>query len=316
MVLSLILFVIGFFILIKGADLLIDGASFVARKLHLSNWLIGTVIAGIGTSIPEFSVTIVSVLSGRGEVAIGNIVGSGMVNILLILGISALVTPLVIKDSWIKRDLIWNILSIVAFFSFAYLPISGPLGQISRIEGIILVILFGIWLWRIIREKVGAEDDDVTEYSFTFVTASVMIIAGFLGVIIGGNWVVDGAIVIAEFFGVSNGLIALTVVGIGTSLPELAVSAIAALKKQPGIAFGNIIGSTIFDFLAIFGISAIVKPFFFPTTIFTDMFLLVLAAVLLLLLMFFGQKKVLNRRKGIVLVAAYVAYLFYLVIGR
>jgi len=313
---SMILFAIGFLILVKGADLLVDGASFIARKLHLSNWLVGTVIAGIGTSIPEFSVTIVSVLSGRGEVAVGNIVGSGMVNILLILGISALVTPLIIKDAWIKRDMVWNILSIVAFFFFAYLPISGPLGQISRIEGIILTVLFGIWLWRVIREKAGAEDDDVTEYSFTFLTALVMIVTGFLGVIIGGNWVVDGVIVIAEFFGVSNGLIALTLVGIGTSLPELAVSVIAAFKKQPGIAFGNIIGSSIFDFLAIFGISAIVRPFFFPTAIFADMFLLVLAAVLLLLLMFFGQKKVLDRRKGVVLIVAYVAYLFYLVLGR
>jgi len=316
MALSLILFAVGFFILIKGADLLIDGASFVARKLHLSNWIVGTLIAGIGTSIPEFSITMVSVLSGESEVAIGNIVGSGMVNILLILGISSLATPLLMKDQWIKRDMVWNILSLTAVLAFAFLPIGGPAGQISAIEGIILLALFLIWIWRIIREKTSSEESDITEYSFTFLSAIVMIGAGFIGVIVGGNWVVSGAVALSKLFGVSEGLIALTIIGIGTSLPELAVSLVAAIKKQPGIAVGNIIGSTIFDFLAIVGMSAIVKPFFFPTTIFFDALLAILAAVLLLILMFFGRKKVLDRRKGALMVVAYMGYLFFLIFGK
>ncbi|MCK9186951.1 MAG: calcium/sodium antiporter [Candidatus Colwellbacteria bacterium] len=315
MVVSLILFFIGFFILIKGADILIDGASFIAQKLHLSNWLVGTVIAGIGTSIPEFSITLVSNFAGQTQVAVGNLVGSAIVNILLVLGVSAIAAPLVIRDSWIKRDMAWNIFSIAVFLLFAYLPIGGPIGQLSRIEGIILVGLFIVWLWRVIREKTNG-DDEATEYSFTFITAIVMIIAGFIGVVIGGNWVVNGAAILAGAFGISKGLIALTIIGIGTSLPELAVSVMAALKKQPGIAMGNIIGSTIFNFLIIAGVSAITFPFFFPTGLFTDTLIAGFAGMLLLLLMFFGRKKILTKAKGIILVGAYVFYLFYLIIGR
>jgi cation:H+ antiporter len=314
--LTAILFILGFFILIKGADLLIEGASFIAVKLKLSNWIIGIVIAGIGSSIPEFSITLIANIAGQGDIVMGNLLGGTMVCILLVLGISAVIRPLVAKDVWVKRDMIWNMLSIAIVPTIAFLPIGGAMWEITRIKGGILIALFVIWLGKVIKDGPDDEDINISEYSFTLATAIFMSVAGMLGVIFGGAWVVNGAVEFAKIFNVSEGVIALTVLGLGASLPSLAVSAMAAWKKQPGIAIGSIVGTTVFDFLVIVGTAAVIKPFIFPVSMMVDTILTFIAAVILFLFMITGNKRVLSRKEGIFMILGYVAYVFYLVFVR
>jgi len=266
MFLTLLLFFIGFYILIKGANFLVEGASSLARRLNISSLVIGLVIAGIGTSIPEFATSFLANLSGRGGIGLGTIIGSNTFNILFILGISALSFPLTFKPVWVERDLIWNIIAVLAVAAFVF-PFSD--GTISRLEGLFMLILFFFWLYRTVRYS-ESEDLNLADPPrvIAFPLVLVLIVSGLLGVILGGKWVVDGAALMARELGIAEGLVGLTVVGIGTSLPELAVTFVAALKGRPGIAVGNIIGSNIFDFLMILGFGALVSPLMFPPELF------------------------------------------------
>lgn len=309
MLLTLSLFLIGFYILIKGANFLVDGSTSLARKFNISNLVIGLVIAGIGTSIPEFAISFLANITGESGVGLGTVIGSNTFNILFILGFSALFFPLKLKADWVKRDLSWNIVSVIVAIFFAYVI---GFGEISRIEGAAMLALFVIWLYIVIKKS-----NDATEYPeqiriIAFPLAAGLIFAGLVGVILGGKWVVDGGVEIAKTLGASNALIGLTIVGIGTSLPELAVSFVAAYKKQPGIAVGNIIGSNIFDFLMILGFGALVKPVMAPASLLPDMIITAISAALLLAVMFVGEKYTLRRWEGFIFILLYAAYLIYL----
>lgn len=287
-----------------------DGAVSLARRLRVADFVIGLVIVGIGTSIPEFAVSFLANLSGRGDISLGTIIGSNTFNILFILGISALFFPLRFRSQWVDRDLIWNVIAIFVV-GLAALPFGD--GVISRGEGIILLLIFLLWLYIVIRytkEKpaVSGEQAKIVALPLTI----VLIIAGFLGVILGGKWVVDGAAAVARDIGISERFIGLTIVGIGTSLPELAATFVAALKREAGIAVGNIIGSNIFDFLMILGFGAITQPIVFSVTLGADIIVTLLSAILLYGLLYFGERLLLERWQGLLMTALYFVYLIYL----
>jgi cation:H+ antiporter len=311
--LPLILFFIGFYILIKGASILVRGAVSIARLFNISNWFIGVVIVGIGTSIPEFSINIASVFNGS-TIGLGTIIGSNTFNILFILGFSAIFFPIQMKKEWVFKDFLLNIVSILAAACVIIFPIFGDsefLG-VTRSEALFLFILFIAWLLFMFFRK--AKFDGVADAKvFTVFSSFVMIIAGIIGVFIGGKWVVHGAEVIASLFNVSSTLIALTIIAAGTSLPEFTVSIVAMIKKRTGIAVGNIVGSNIFDFLGIIGITALLRPIVIVNKLQFDISAALGAALLLFALTFIGRKYILSRIEGLIFIMSYIAYIVFMI---
>lgn len=311
--LSLILFFVGFYVLIKGAKILVNGAVSVARIFNISNWFIGVVIVGIGTSIPELSINLASVFNG-GTIGLGAIIGSNTFNILFILGISALFYPILMKKEWVLRDFLINIFSVVVTAIIIIFPVFGDnsfLG-VTRSEALFLFSLFIGWILYMFYRK--HSNDDNSEYKvFTVFTSFIMVLAGIIGVFVGGRWVVDGAEIIAQLFGASESLIGLTIVAVGTSLPELTVSITALIKRRTGIAVGNIVGSNIFDFLGIIGITALLRPIAtFPSVQF-DIFAALGATLLLFAFTFIGRRYILSRFEGLVFITVYVVYLILII---
>ena len=313
MFITILLFFLGFYILIKGSSFITDGAANLARQLNISTWVIGLVIVGIGTSVPEFSITLISNFFGREGIALGTIIGSNTFNILFILGVSAVFFPLTFKERWVKRDLVWNIFAVLAALLVAtYSLYGGENSIISRTEGLVLLTLFCVWIYYSLKRPDDTSVDAGSARAFTLPVIIFMIFMGLAGIIFGGKWVVDGAVVIARDLGLSERLIGLTIIGIGTSLPELVVSLTAAYKKQVGIAVGNIIGSNIFDFLMILGFSAVFSPVVFEPELYVDILVTFISAAALIALLFLGKRYVLTRSKGLLLIAAYILYLVYL----
>lgn len=311
---QILIFFAGFYILIKGANFLVDGATTLARIFNISNIIIGLVIVGIGTSIPEFAVSFLANLTDKGGIGLGTIIGSNTFNILFILGISALIYPLVLKKDWVERDLTWN---VIAVFAVAMLALPFGDGVISRGEGAIILSAFCFWLYIAVRHsKETSENNRKQVKIMTLPLVLGLIFAGLVGVILGGKWVVDGASAIARELGASEGLIGLTIVGIGTSLPEFAVTFIAALKREPAIAVGNIIGSNIFDFFMILGFGALVRPIIFPPDMAEDIIVTVLSALILYGFMYVGQRYILERFQGLIMFILYIIYLGYIISGN
>src|SRR3989338_7356945 len=315
MFITVLLFFAGFYILIKGSGWVTEGASALARKLNVSTWVIGLVIVGICTSIPEFSIAVISNFLGDQEIALGTIIGSNTFNILFILGVSALLFPLTFKNGWIERDLVWNIFAILtASFAGFYSLSGGGDFLITRTEGLIMLILFCVWLYYSLEKPDDNSTDGSSNRALTLPLVVLMIFIGLAGVVLGGKWVVDGAVEIVRGIGVSEKLIGLTIVGIGTSLPELTISLTAAYKKQFGIAVGSIIGSNIFDLLMILGFSAVLSPIAFPPGLYVDIWVTFVAATMLMASMFIGKKATLTRTKGAIFILVYLAYIAYLAI--
>lgn len=315
MFITTVLFFSGFFVLIKSSGWVTDGASALARRLNVSSWVIGLVIVGIGTSIPEFSVALLSNALGVEGVALGTVIGSNTFNLLFILGISAIFFPLTFKKGWVERDLIWNILAVLVAFLFGLyaLAFDTP-GVISRYEGLALLSVFLIWIYFSLKKPDDITVDGEPKSYFTLPVVILMMLIGLIGIFVGGKWVVDGAVAIAQELGLSEKLIGLTLVGIGTSLPELTVSLVAASKKQIGVAVGNIVGSNIFDFLMILGLGAVILPIEFSQDFYFDIWITFVSAIALLVFMFVGRKYVLTRGKGVIFVLAYLAYLVHLAV--
>lgn len=310
MVTTILLFFVGFYILVKGANFLVDGSSSLARKFNISSLVIGLVIAGIGTSIPEFAISFIANLKDLSGIGLGTIIGSNTFNILFILGVTAFFFPLAMKKEWVDHDLVWNIVAVLVAIFFVFLF---GAGIISRLEGAIMLLVFFLWLFFALHSKERSEEDHAQWRIFALPLTFVMITAGLLGVIVGGKWVVDGATVIAGSLGMSSALIGLTIIGIGTSLPELTVSFVAALRRRPGLALGNIIGSNIFDFLMILGLSAVVKPIIFPSNLVLHAVVTLTASLFLYGLMFTGKPYVLERWQGLLLLLFYILYLLFII---
>lgn len=312
---SLVLFFIGFYILIKGARILVNGTVSIAHIFNISNWFIGVVIVGIGTSIPELSINLSSVFNGN-TIGLGTIIGSNTFNILFILGVSAFLYPITMKREWVLKDFLFNIGAVLISSVVIIFPLFGEgefLG-VTRLEALFLLGFFALWIWYMFHRKHG--DEGVSDYKiFSAFTSFLMVVAGFIGVFIGGRWVVGGAETIAGLFGVSDSLIGLTVVAAGTSVPELTVSIVALMERKTGIAVGNIVGSNIFDFLGIIGLTALLKPIEIFSHVRFDIFAALFATLLLFALTFIGRKYILSRIEGLIFILGYVTYLV-LVIWR
>ena len=314
--LTYILFVVGFYLLIKGADLLVDGAASVAQRLKISSIVIGLTIVAFGTSAPELVVNVLASFNGNADIAIGNILGSNIANILLILGISAMIYPLKTKENTVWKEIPLSLLAAILLGTMANdLRIDGvAYSGLTRTDGIALISFFAIFIYYTfgIAKVKDNFDAEVEIKNYSQLKAGVFIIMGIAGLVVGGKWIVDGATKIAELFNVSQSLIGLTVVAIGTSLPELATSAVAAYKKHTDIAIGNIVGSNIFNIFWILGISSIIRPLPFDTTFDFDIVVMVLASAILFFIMFVGKKHTITKREGFLMVSLYVFYLAFL----
>lgn len=313
--LTYFLFVVGFVLLIKGADWLVDGASSIARKLKISNIVIGLTIVAFGTSAPELIVNIMASIRGNSDIAIGNVVGSNIANILLILGISAIIFPLAVKKGTVYKEIPLSLLAVLALWFMAndVLLDGASANTLGMIDGFIFILFFIIFLYYTFGiSKATGQEEKVKELKVA--TSVFMVLAGIVALTVGGNWIVEGAILIAKQLGISEALIGLTIVAIGTSLPELATSAMAAYKKNPDIAMGNVVGSNIFNIFWILGVSALIHPISFTAIMNFDIYFLVFTTALLFTVMFIGKKHILERWQGVLFILTYVAYITYLII--
>ncbi len=315
--LQLLLLVFGFVLLIKGSDWLVKGASALAKTYKVPDIVIGLTIVSFGTSMPELLVSLLAANSGATDIAVGNILGSNIANVLLILGIAAIIYPLRVKrkTTWIEIPISMMaavLLGFLAHFGFESLPNHAKIG---RGDGVVLLIAFAAFMWYIIDLVKKGKDAPFEEHFEAMngwkCTAYIVLGIGVMG--FGGKLSVDAAILLARSWGVSEALIGLTVVAVGTSLPELATSAVAAYKKQTDIAVGNVVGSNIFNILWILGVSSSIKPLPFRSEINFDFAVTIGSSMLLFLFMFIGKRHEIGRWKGIVFVLLYVSYVIYLI---
>ncbi|MEY4259289.1 MAG: hypothetical protein RL656_262 [Bacteroidota bacterium] len=314
--LTYILFVIGFVLLISGANLLVEGSASIAKKLNISSIVIGLTIVAFGTSAPELIVNIFASVQGNTEIAIGNILGSNIVNILLILGVSSIIYPLATKENTVWKEIPLSLLAAILLGVMVNdtLIDGGTFSGLTRIDGIVFLAFFIIFLYYTFGiSKVSGENTDLEIKEMSYMKSSLYIVGGLLGLVFGGKWIVDGAIKIAEGFNVSQSLIGLTVVAIGTSLPELATSAVAAYKKQSDIAIGNVVGSNIFNIFWILGFSSVINPLPFSKDSVIDIIMTIVASLILFLIMFIGKKHTVERWQGVIMILIYIGYVAYLI---
>ena len=300
------LLVLGFIFLIKGADLFVDGSSSIAKHMKIPSVIVGLTIVAMGTSAPEASVSITAAIAGNSDISLGNIVGSNIFNFLVVIGVSAIIFPVVSHKDIINRDLWWN-LGITGV-----LLILMPDNKIGRIDGAILLIGMATYLFFVIRNALKNRTTEDTEKLLSVPKSIIFMIIGLAAIICGGNFVVENASIIAASLGLSETLIGLTIVAIGTSLPELVTSVTAAKKQETGIALGNAVGSNIFNILFILGASSVLTPINVASELFIDTIILI--AVSIIIFIFARTKKITSRPEGIVCVLLYVAYTAYIII--
>lgn len=315
MLLSVFLIIIGFIFLIASADLLVDGSSGIAKKFHIPEIIIGLTIVSIGTSMPELFVSITSALEGHSDMSIGNIIGSNLSNLLLILGLSAIIKPVVFQ----KETRLYEI-PMCLFFTITLMIFCNTNDGISRIEGIVLLLLFCVFLGYTIfmgikESKTNLEkDENKEEKNNSILKNIILVILGIIGLKVGGDLTVDNAVNVANYFNISEKIISLTILAIGTSLPELVTSVTAAIKGNSDIAIGNIIGSNIFNILLILGVASIIKPITYNITYNFDISILLVATVILALFPFIPPKDKMSRVNGIIYFLMYIAYLAILIL--
>ncbi len=299
---SFIMLLIGFLLLIKGADYFVEGASTIARKFHIPSMVIGLTIVSIGTSLPELSVSLTSALIGKNDLAVANVVGSNIFNILMGLGVSGIISKLPIEKNTIETDIPFlNIIGTILLVMMLNLTL-------GRFEGILLIGLLIGFLFYIIKPILNNKEELKEENKLSFKTILLGIL-GVVGIILGGDIVVDSASNIAKMFGMSQNLIGLTVVATGTSLPEFVTSVMAIIKGENEIAVGNIVGSNIFNILMILGISSIISPI--TITFISIIDIMFMIATGMLLYVFVVKSKTLNRYQGIVFILLYIGYISY-----
>ena len=313
---ALILLVVGFVFLIKGADFFVEGASAVAKKLHVPALVIGMTIVAMGTSLPELSVSVTASLAGSNQLAIGNVVGSNIFNLMVVLGSCALFSALEVSDDTIKKDLPFSIICTVA------LMVMGIIGNsVGHVDGAILLVLFIIFLASMLRAAkksrttaaaIAEEEAENEIVDIPTWLCIIYIIGGAVAIKYGGDWVVDSCTTLALKFGMSETLVGLTIVALGTSLPELVTSIVAAKKNELDMAIGNVVGSNIFNILLILGVAGAISPMTFLTVNAIDTLILVAFSVIVGLMCL--KKKNLNKANGIVMLLLYAVYLGYIIL--
>lgn len=318
--------VAGLALILYGANLLTDGASAVAKRMGVSDLIIGLTVVAFGTSTPELVISVMAATGGNASLAVGNAVGSNIFNILAILGVTALVSPIAIKKSVMSNEIPMLLLSslILLIMGYSSLLDGTATDTITRTEGIFLLIFFLLFMRytfasaRRHKTEIGndpSEADGERLAKMPVLKSIVFIAAGLAGLIFGGDKFVDGATGIARLMGVSDAIIGLTIVSIGTSLPELATSVVAAMKKENGLAIGNVIGSNIFNVLFVLGSAATVKPLQFGGVTHTDLWVLMGASLLFWICGWFFRRHLITRAEGALMLACYIGYMVYLVIS-
>jgi cation:H+ antiporter len=325
-----ILFAVGFAFLIKGADLLVDGASAIARKFKVSDLVIGLTIVSFGTSAPELVVNLIASFEGNAGLAIGNILGSNIANILLILGIAALIAPMGVQQNTVYKEIPFSLLAAVVLAILAndaLLHIAPDQGVVDvanllgRGDGLILLSFFIIFLYYIYGLMRGGEDlpvagmDEDAPPDMSTLRASVYVLIGLCGLFLGGDWIVDGAILISRKLGLSDALIGIAIVGVGTSLPEVAASATAAYRGKADVAVGNVVGSNIFNIYWVLGLSSLIRPIPYDAAgINGDLLMTIFASLCLLLFLWARPPFRLHRGRGTLFLLMYATYLVIRVI--
>ncbi|MCR4834457.1 MAG: calcium/sodium antiporter [Butyrivibrio sp.] len=305
LVLQFLLLVLGFALLVKGADFFVDGAASIAKKFGIPDLVIGLTIVAMGTSAPEAAVSIAGAFKGSADISIGNVVGSNLINVLVILGLAAVIIPIAVSVSTVKYEIPFLIAISVLF------PILGMDGTMSRIDGIILWICFIAYLIYLFKmAKNGKEEEESSAKDISIPMALLLTVGGAVMIVFGSDFAVDSASTIARTFGMSERFIGLTIVALGTSLPELFTSVTAARKGNADIAIGNIVGSNIFNYLFVIGTSALIIPINFASNFIVDA-IIALAAVVFLWFCVFKDRE-LARIGGSAMLLGYAAYFVYI----
>lgn len=310
MLVSVFFIVIGFVFLIKGADFLVDGASSLAKKFHIPEIVIGLTIISIGTSMPELFVSITSSLGGHSDMSIGNVVGSNIVNLLFILGLSAWIFPIEVK-----KETKYIEIPICLIITIIFTVICNLDGCVTRSNGFILIglfILFIVYTIMVSLKSKSEESEDIEEKESHLLNDIFLIILGIIALKVGGDLTVNHAVKVAQYFNISEKIIGVTILAIGTSLPELVTSVSASMKGKCDIAIGNILGSNIFNMLLIIGTSSIINPIAYNFSYNGDLFLLMLACLLLFLFTIIPPKNKMSRVNGAIYVFIYVEYMLTL----
>lgn len=318
-----IFLIVGFVLLIKGADYFVDGSSSVAKILKVPTIIIGLTVVAFGTSMPEFSVSVTAAVKGSNDLAVSNVLGSNIFNLLVVLGCCALLNPVQAQSSLLKREFPFSIFVTVillflnADFSIDKVRRGNEQFVLGRMGGILFLILFGVFLYATVKTALkareGQEDTEYEEYvSMSPAKSAAYIIVGIAGIVLGGELVVDSACRIAETFGLSQTFIGLTIVALGTSLPELVTSMVAAGKGENDLAVGNVVGSNIFNILLILGASATITPIALEVTAVYDTLILIGASLAVYVSAIGGHK--IDRREGAMFLLAYLAFFVYVLI--
>ena len=319
MILTILLFVAGLAIILYGANLLTDGASALARRFNISELVIGLTIVALGTSLPEFVISLGAALQGSPGISLGNVIGSNIFNGLLILGVTALIFPVTFSEKMLSREIPFNLLAAIVLTLLAGSMIYAGSGEgeyITRNGGMILLCFLAIF----IRYTFSiAKDDSTDEESgpqMSTLKITLSIIGGLAGLILGGKLFVNAATEIATAAGLSEAIIGITIVSAGSSLPELAVSVNAARKKNVGIALGNVLGSNILNIFLILGCTATICPIELSQFNYVDFYTLIGSAILIYIVGKFGGKATITRAEGALLVCCYIAYTIYLIMNQ
>ena len=311
MIWSIILLVIGFVLLIKGADFFVEGSSSVAKMLKVPSIIIGLTIVAMGTSLPETAVSVTASLTNNNALAVSNAVGSNIFNLMVVCGFCALFNPLAVEKSTLKKEFPFSMLCAVLLLVCGYIAM-----ELGRMDGVILLVLFVCFLvWMVtsaLKARASAGDDEENGKTLPIWKCIVFIIGGIIAIKFGGDFVVDGASAIAARMGLSQNLIGLTIVACGTSLPELVTSVVAARKNELDMALGNVIGSNIFNILLVLGVAATISPIAFIMENVID--IAILTGMSLLVWIFGWTKQKIERREGIIMLLLYAAYLVYICI--
>ena len=321
MFLQILILLAGLLLILFGANYLVDGSSSIAKKFGLSEFIIGLTIVGIGTSSPEMVVSFMSSFQGKADMAIGNIVGSNIFNTLMILGITALISPLAITKSNLRKDIPLNVLvtALLILLGMNATIFGFGANQISRLDGALLLGIFAWYLWFSFKSDSGSEeekedeDEESKTKEYSVLMSAIMIIGGLAGLIIGGKLFVDSATELAKMFGVSDKFIAITVMAAGTSMPELATCVVAALKGRGQLALGNVLGSNISNILLILGGAALINPLSCSGMTMVDLGLILVCAIFIFASAFMFKRRELDRYEGVILILMEIGYMWYLI---
>ena len=317
-----IILIIGFILLIKGADVFVDGASKISKKLGIPSIIVGLTIVSLGTSAPELAVSVLSSIKGSNDMAVGNVLGSNIFNILMVLGATSLFTTTIIYKKDVKRDYLVALGSTILFtiLSFTIL-IQGQVNVLSRLDGLVLLSLCVVYIFALVKstlksKKSLTEEENISEIKVF--SNIVKILIGIAAIIYGGDLVVSSASAIGMSFGMSEKIVGLTIVAVGTSLPELVTSLVAAKKGENEIALGNALGSCIFNILLIIGTSSIISSITVASTLIIDFSFLIFILVLLGIMIFANKKesKRISKFEGLLLVSLYIGYIVFIIVNN